>query len=80
MKARRFYAPAFFWLSVAWLCVVGVALFLQGYGQIKLETPVLVAALATTTTNVLGILAIAALYIFPRHGATASPSESPGLG
>ena len=65
MVARRFYAPAFFVLSCLWLVMISVLLFLHGFGIMRLSDSVLIAALSTTTANVLGTLFVVARYLFP---------------
>ena len=65
MKARRFYAPAFFGLSCLWLVIVTALLYLNGSSRLHLSDTVLIAALTTTTANILGTLLVVAKYLFP---------------
>jgi hypothetical protein len=66
-KERRKYANRVFCLICAWLGLMGVAIFCQGFSifNFKLDTTVLVTTVSTTTASVLGIFLIVANYLFP---------------
>ncbi len=68
---------AIFAIVVGWLAVVAVLLLNAGISR---SDAVFVAALGTTSVNVLGLLYIVARYLFPipaRGNADAPPSTSP---
>jgi hypothetical protein len=72
-KERKTYARGFFILSCVWIVVICGLLALQGFGscgklQFKLSEPVILAAIGSTTVNILGILYIVANYLFPKRG------------
>lgn len=67
---RKKYAWYFFVLSSSWVFVISVLLFFQGFGgglDFKLSDPVLLAAIGSTTANILGIIYVVANYLFPRR-------------
>jgi hypothetical protein len=65
---RDRYTPRFFYLSLGWLGLVATVLLLQGFKfhGFELERAVLIAAITTTTANILGVLLIVANYFYPR--------------
>lgn len=66
-KERRKYANRVFFLISTWLGVMGIIVLCQGFSPegFKLDTPVLVTLVSTTTASVLGIFLIVANYLFP---------------
>ena len=72
---RKKYANLFFILSCVWILVITAILLLQGFGSFwygkypfKLSEPIVLAAIGSTTVNILGILYIVANYLFPKKG------------
>jgi hypothetical protein len=67
MKARRFYAPAFFGLSCLWLVIVTGLVFCSGFSVrgFHVSDHVLIAVVTTTTANIIGTLLVVAKYLFP---------------
>jgi hypothetical protein len=65
-EARRKWAPKFFYLSCVWLGLVALLLIMQGFRIFHLSDAVLIAAVTTTTANILGTLAVVANYMFPK--------------
>ena len=72
IAARKVYAALFFLLAALWMAVISVLLFFQGFGQgrlgFKLSDTVLLAAIGSTTANLVGILYVVANYLFPKRG------------
>lgn len=68
---RKKYAGRIFWLAVGWTCSVIVILIFNGFGRcagrfhFHLDNPVLLAAIGSTTTNILGLLYVVVRYLFP---------------
>lgn len=74
---RLLACAAIFAIVVGWLAVVAVLLLNTGISR---SDAVFVAALGTTSVNVLGLLYIVARYLFPiptRGNADLPPSTSP---
>ena len=74
IESRRKYALGFFILACVWILVITLVLLLQGFGSFwwgkmpfKLSDNVLLAAIGSTTANILGLVVIVANYLFPRH-------------
>lgn len=70
ISERKKYAWYFFVLSSSWVFVISVLLFFQGFGgglAFKLSDPVLLAAIGSTTANILGIIYVVANYLFPKR-------------
>ncbi len=65
---RKLYAALLYGLLCFWLLAMVVLLFFQGFGNclgFYLSDPVLIAALATTTVNIIALFVVVAKYIFP---------------
>jgi hypothetical protein len=78
---RVMMAVGIFLVCLAWLMFVGFVLFLQGlfHGYIfSVSDSIMIAFLATTTVNVLGLLATVIRYLFPRNanGPSSAMLES----
>jgi len=72
IKERKKYALLFFGLGCAWMTAITGMLLLQGFGLVyhatfKLSDTVLLAAIGSTTVNVLGIVYVVANYLFPKR-------------
>lgn len=73
IELRKKFAWGIFILIVAWLALVFVVLFVQGFSasicdhQFRLSDQVLLALIAGTTANVLGIFVIVVRYLFPQR-------------
>jgi len=68
IQDRRRYAEKVYRLVGAWIVLIFVLLILQGFGSFysfKLSDPVLLAAIGSTTVNVIGMLLIVLRYLFP---------------
>lgn len=52
---RKFLVQWVVWTNSAWLFLVLVVIFFQGFGLVDLQTSVVNVLLATTTVNVLGL-------------------------
>lgn len=69
MDERKRYARSFFKLTCLWVAVIVSLLLFQGFGGLipfKLSDAVLLAAIGTTTVNIIGILYVVANYLFPK--------------
>lgn len=68
-QQRKEFAVKIYWLIVCWLGGVAILLFLVGWGGcgFRLSDAVLVALISGTSANVIGLLAIVILYLFPRR-------------
>lgn len=66
LELRSRYASRLMFLLWVWMVVVAATLLLQGAGWFDLSDAVLVAALSTTSVNIIGLVAIVARYLFPR--------------
>ena len=67
ISERKRYAFYFFVLSCVWVLFIGALLFFEGFGGrlgFRLSDPVLLAAIGSTTANILGILYVVAHYLF----------------
>ena len=65
---RKLYASRIFKLVCWWLAVIGLMLFLQGFGGLigfTLPASVLITAIGSTTATVIGIFLIVTRYLFP---------------
>jgi hypothetical protein len=67
ITAKRQYAKGTFLLVVSWIFLVFVILLFQGFAVrgFKLSDSVLLAAIGSTTANVIGMLVIVLKNIFP---------------
>jgi hypothetical protein len=67
IKERKRYAFYFFILSCVWVLFIGALLFFEGFGVrlgFHLSDSLLLAAIGSTTANILGILYVVAHYLF----------------
>jgi hypothetical protein len=66
---RKLYAGRCFWLVAIWLALIGLIIFLQGFGigNFALPTSVLITLIGSTTGSVVGIFLIVTRYLFPRR-------------
>ncbi len=66
---RKKYAQRIFWLVAAWIAAVFALLMLAGFGVhgfFYLSEKVLLAAIGSTTVNILGVFFIVVRYLFSR--------------
>jgi hypothetical protein len=81
IEERKTYARRIFGLICSWVAGLFLLLAAQGLGQwwwlkFSLPHPVLLAAIGSTTVNVLGLFYIVAHYLFPtRHDGAAELTE-----
>lgn len=68
-EARNSYGRKFFLLCCVWLGLVLAVVIGSGLSYLRLSDAVLVAALTTTTANILVTLVIVAKYLFPSSGS-----------
>jgi hypothetical protein len=64
---RKKYAFRFFVLAFSWVLVIAFLLFFEGFGarlNFHVSNPVLLAAIGSTTANILGVLYVVAHYLF----------------
>jgi len=67
MAERKKYAGHVFWMCACWLSAILLLLIASGIGvHFKLSDKVLLAAIGSTTTNILGVFYIVARYLFPK--------------
>ena len=71
---RKKYATCFFVLACCWIGIITVLLLLQGFKSFwfgrmpfMLSENIMLAAIGSTTVNVLGILYVVANYLFPKR-------------
>ena len=66
--ARKEYAKKIFGLTCAWVGAIYLLLLLQGfnYSGFKLSDNVLLAAIGSTTANIIGVFLIVTRYFFPK--------------
>jgi len=66
-EMRKKFAPWLFGLVCVWLIVVSVAIFFSGFEFycFNLSDKVLIAFIATTTVNVLGLFYVVAKWLYP---------------
>jgi len=70
IKERKEILLCFFILACSWVSVIGVLLFLEGFGsslRFHLSDSVLLAAIGFTTANIIGILYVVANYLFKKR-------------
>jgi hypothetical protein len=69
IRARKIYAALFYALGAAWVAIISLLLFFQGFGRgrlgFRLPDSVLLAAIGSTTANLVGIVYVVANYLFP---------------
>lgn len=75
LKLRKLYAALLFGLLLLWLAGVYTLLVLVALQKLVLSDAVLIAALGTTTANVIGLFIVVARYIFPRRDHHPRPSD-----
>jgi hypothetical protein len=70
IEAKRTAAKRTFWMVASWIVAVFVLLLLQGFGYrgFHLSDNVLLAAIGSTTANVIGMLLIVLRHLFPSKG------------
>lgn len=77
IRARKIYAALFFALACAWVVVISVLLFFQGFGagslDFRLSYSVLLAAIGSTTADIIGVVYVVANYLFPAGRKRGSP-------
>lgn len=69
-QERKKYAARIFLVCASWVTAIFVLLVLNGFGaaiDFKLSDSVLLAAIGSTTANILGIFYIVARYLFPKR-------------
>ena len=67
---RKKYAGRIFWVCAGWVMSIFAILILNGFGSVigfRLSDSVLLAAIGSTTANILGIFYIVARYLFPKR-------------
>ena len=63
---RKLYAGRVFWICLGWVCGIFLILIADGIGwHFHLADSVLLMAIGSTTTNILGIFYIVMRYLFP---------------
>lgn len=74
IKQRRKYARRIFILTCLWVTAIYGLILLQGfaYKGFHVSDSVLLAAIGTTTANIIGVFLIVAKYLFTR-GAVPTP-------
>jgi hypothetical protein len=88
LKARLDYAKYIFGLTCAWVLLIYALLLLDGFAswQFHLSDAVILAAIGSTTANVIGLLYIVVNYFFPakvlskpakKPSSTTKPSSRP---
>jgi hypothetical protein len=65
---RKKYAKNIFILTCAWVAGIYIILLFQGFGLsgFKLSDSVLLAAIGSTTANIIGVFLIVTRYFFPK--------------
>lgn len=66
-RFRKYLAVWVMWIVPCWLVLVIAILFFCGFQKMSLDSKVLIALLATTTVNVLGLAYIVLKGIFPEE-------------
>lgn len=66
--ARKEYAKRIFGLTCIWVGGIYILLLLQGFGTngFRLSDNVLLAAIGSTTANIVGVFLIVTRYFFPK--------------
>jgi hypothetical protein len=80
MDERKVYARRIFILICCWVGGMFVLLLAQGLGtwywlRFALPTSIMLAAVGSTTVNVLGLLYIVVHYLFPDTGRKSGPNS-----
>jgi hypothetical protein len=75
---RRWYALGIFLLVIIWLVGIFLLLVWQGFcwRNFHLSDSVLLAAIGSTTANIIGVLLIIVKFIFSDTGQKASPTRT----
>jgi hypothetical protein len=68
IAGRKEYAKKIFVLTCLWVTGIYFLLLLQGFGldRFRLSDNVLLAAIGSTTANIIGVFLIVTRYFFPR--------------
>jgi hypothetical protein len=68
---RKKYAKNIFVLTCSWVAGIYLILLLQGFGVLdfKLSDSVMLAAIGSTTANIIGVFLIVTRYFFPKKRA-----------
>lgn len=87
-EIRKTHLGRLFLLTFAWVVIIWIVIFLQGFGQVpllhffglkslpfKLSDTVIVAFMTTTTTTVLGLYGIAAYWLYGGKKTTSESDE-----
>jgi hypothetical protein len=72
IRERKKYALWFVVLACAWVSIIAILLFFQGFGSLvgfRISDSVLLAAIGSTTMNIVGVLYVVAYYLFPKRGS-----------
>lgn len=70
IQERKKYALWIVVLACMWVCLIAVLLFFEGFGSslgFKISDRVLLAAIGSTTANIVGILYVVANYLFRKR-------------
>lgn len=67
-QARKEYAKKIFLLTCLWVCGIYALMLFQGFGfkGFKLSDNVVLAAIGSTTANIVGVFLIVTRYFFPK--------------
>jgi hypothetical protein len=68
-EARKSYARRIFTLTCFWVAGIYILLLLQGFGRainFSLGDNILLAAIGSTTANIIGVFFIVTRYFFPK--------------
>lgn len=68
---RKAHAKKIFYLTCAWVTGIYVLLLLDGFGwwRFHLPDPIMLAAIGSTTANIIGVFLIVARYFFPKKNS-----------
>lgn len=82
MGERKKYAKYIFLLTCAWVLAVYILLLFQGFGRygeytFHLTDSIVLAAIGSTTANIVGVFLIVTRYFFPSSSASKKPKKSP---
>jgi hypothetical protein len=78
IRARKKYAFRIFALVASWITAILAILLVQGFGYkgFHLSDNVLLAAIGSTTANIIGVLLIVIKYLFGGRGQSRSSTQS----
>jgi hypothetical protein len=67
-EERKEHAHNIFVLTCSWVCAIYLLLLFQGfqYSGFRLSDSVMLAAIGSTTANIVGVFIIVVRYIFPK--------------